>query len=677
MANHAKLVIHGDRVRKGEIQPFLFGHFVEDIRDHMDAMLAFPLKTMDFEKEAEFAPGVSGEWMPITNGKNTAFSLEPPAPRHSGHSQKIRIASDDRCYAGIAQRVSVRGGIRYEAKLFARATREIESLRLAIVDRITGKTLGEAEVAIESHDWREYKTEIRVSAASADAEFRLTISSEEKTWKDSISTGALWLDHVSLLPEDHVGLVKPDVFEMTKRLNAGMMRLGGNYISAYHWRQGVGPAYERPNVMNEAWDHQADKYFGTIEFLEFCERLGVEPLICVNDGSGTPEEAAEWIRYCNADAETDPLGALRASHGRVEPFRAKYWEIGNEVWGPWQVGHCDAEEYAHRLVAFAKGMKAVDPELVLLGCGHTDDAWNRTVLDIAGEHIDYLTMHIYQHYSTYGYPGRDAAERAPAEEKFRAIVSYPEVSRYAIRQAADAIRSSEKARHVKLAITEYNTMYYPNTIRQGLPNEHTLEAAVANAANLNEMIRSCDIVEIGSFSDLVNGWLGGCIRVGDNYADQKKGRVPGWSGKGDLVYGTPTYYALELFANADIARVVEHELSCDTFDAPKHAWGVPTDGLPTLDVVCCISRDGRKLTALVVNRSLEDVDAELRANGFEAAPGAVVREIAGDRIDLVNDVFEPEAVVSRRFEAATEGSGALSLRLKAHSIYAVELTAAQ
>ncbi|MCI3920904.1 alpha-L-arabinofuranosidase [Paenibacillus sp. TRM 82003] len=637
----------------------------------MDAMLAFPLKDMDFEREAEAGSGVSGAWTPYTNGKNTSYGLEPPAPRHSGHSQRIRLLSDDRCYAGIAQRLSVRGDVAYGITLFARAHLEIKSIRLQIVDAANGESLGDASIPLDSHWWKEYKGSIVCSRSCPTAELRVTVSSEEDSWRDSISTGTIWIDHLSLLPEDSVGIVKKDVFEMTQRLHAGMMRLGGNYISAYHWEQGVGPVYERPNVMNEAWHHQADKYFGTDEFLQFCEALDVQPLICVNDGSGTPEEAAAWVQYCNGGLDT-PMGAKRAGYGREKPYRVDYWEIGNEVWGPWQVGHCSAEAYAHRLVAFAKAMKAVDPNIKLLGCGHTNDAWNRTVLQIAGEHIDYLTMHIYQHYDTYGFRGRDAAEAAPAEDKFKAIVTYPEVSRFAIRQAADAIRSDERWSRIRLAVTEHNTMYFPNMIRQGIPNEHTLEAAVANAANLNEFIRSCDILDIGSFSDLVNGWLGGCIRVGDNYADQKRGPAPNWSGKGVLVYGTPTYYVLEMFANAGVSRVVSHELDCGTFDAPKHAWGVPTVGLPELDVVCCIDRDATKLTAFVVNRSLEAVSATLNVDGLALGKEGDVLELAGERPDDVNDVFAPERIVPRASECTVESNG-LSLSLRPHAVYRIQL----
>lgn len=669
MASTAKIHIRADQQQAHKINPFIFGHFVEDIRDHYDAMLAYSLRTMDFEEEGG-ARGVSGAWYPVTNGRNTKFALEPSAPRHSGHAQKIRVLSDDQCYAGIAQRIAVKGGVEYSVKLYARASIELKVMTVDIIDGARSEILCSEQVELVSHDWHEYTLKLTPSRTCSDAEFRVIIRSEGERWLDSIATGMLWLDHVSMLCEERIGVVKREVFEMTRELNAGMMRIGGNHISAYHWQHGVGPMYERPHMINEAWDVMAIKTFGTDEFLGFCEDLKVEPLICVNDGSGTPEEAARWVEYCNGGVDT-PMGALRAANGRTEPYRVKYWEVGNEVWGPWQVGHCSAEEFAKRYVPFARAMKAVDSEIKLLACGHTDPGWNQAVLEIAGEDLDYLTMHIYQGYGHYGF----SQAKVGREERYKAIVSYPEWTRRAVQATEQLIQSNPRYQHVKLAITEHNTMYYPNTIRKDLPNEHTLEAAVANAGNLNEMLRQSHLIEIGSFSDLVNGWLGGCIRVGDYYADQFRGKEPGWSGKRDVVYGTPTYHMMRLYANQRLAHVVASEVACDSFDVAGLAPGSSFTELPVLDVVSCVDESAEVLTLFVVNRSLEPVEADIELGGFNAGKHAKLYELTGEDIEAINDVFQPEHITVKEHEVSVEDAK-LRHKLRAHSVYVIELTSA-
>jgi len=669
--SNAKITIDCGSAGGHTISPYLFGHFVEDIRDHMDAMLAYPLKDMDFESEAESKRAVSGKWTAFTNGRSTEYALEAPAPKHSGRAQRIRIRSDDEADAGIAQRTALRGPMDYAVKLVARASVELRYCLVEAVDRRTEERLGRTRIELTSHNWKEYEARLTVSRDCADAEVRVYVPADHPRWTDHVSTGMLWLDHVSLLPVDSVGTVKREVMEMARALNAGMMRLAGNYISAYHWEHGVGPVLERPVMYNEAWGGWTNKYFGTDEFIRFCRELGAEPLICVNDGSGTPEEAAQWVEYCNGSADT-PMGARRAANGHPEPYNVRYWEIGNEVWGQWQVGTCSAERFAERCLAFATAMKAVDPSLVLLACGHTDQDWNRPVLTIAGEQIDYLTLHLYHGCNRFG-----MNRETPAEERYKAIASFPEWTREDIRRTAETIRSIPKARHVKLAITEYNTMYYPNTIRKGLPDEHTLGAAVANAANLNEMLRLSGIVHIGSFSDLVNGWLGGCIRVGDFYADQYCGKVPGWSGFPLKVYGTPTYEVLKLYANRDIRRLLPAETACGTFavrtDKPAP---IRLDALPELDVAACANEDGSTVTVFIVNRSLREVTAELELLGrkFAEETEAVLHEITGESVQDINSVFEPEriACTTRTVPLAAWRRG---YPLRPASVYALELPA--
>ncbi|TVY09154.1 alpha-L-arabinofuranosidase C-terminal domain-containing protein [Paenibacillus cremeus] len=666
--SRASIKINTKQVGPNRINPYIFGHFVEDIRDHMDAMLAYPLSDMDFESTDVTYRGLSGSWRPYTNGKSTRYALEPAATRHSGHSQMIRIFSDDEAYAGVSQAVAVkqdRDG--YSLELYARASVEIKFVVAELVDRNSGDVLGSTRIDLVSHNWKYYESRLPVKRTCEHAEFRLYVPTEHERWLDHVSTGMLWLDHISLLPSDSKGIVREEVVELTRDLNAGMMRLAGNYISAYHWQQAIGPMYERPCVMNEAWGGWTSKYFGTDEFIQFCRELKVEPLICVNDGSGTPEEAAEWVEYCNGDVDT-PMGRLRAAHGHAEPFGVKYWEIGNEVWGPWQVGHCSAEQFAERYVQFAQAMKAVDPEIKLLACGHTKMEWNKPLLEQGAEHMDYLTLHLYHGYNRFGMNAS-----TPKEERYKAMVSYPEWTGESIRQLREVFSSDTRYAHLKLAITEYNTMYYPNTIRKGLPNEHTLEAAVANAANLNEFIRNSDLVEIGSFSDLVNGWLGGCIRVGDYFADQFRGKSAGWSGQSLTVYGTPTYEVMKMYANRDLGYVVPSQTDCGSFKVNSHVPTAPQlEDLSNLDVVACVNAGGDRLTIFIVNRGLQHTLTDVALGGFAESGTARLLELTADDYEAINSVQAPNAVVSAAHELPF-AEGRVSCELKAHSVYVLEV----
>lgn len=253
----------------------------------------------------------------------------------------------------------------------------------------------------------------------------------------------------------------------------------------------------------------------------------------------------------------------------------------------------------------------------------------------------------------------------PEEEKYKGVVAYPEVTRSILKNTIDMIKENSKYNHIKLAITEYNTMYYPAAVREGMPNEHTLEAAVANAANLNEFLRNSEYVEITNFSDLVNGWLGGCIRVGDNYADQVKGKIPGWTGKGPIVYGSPTYYVLEAYANRDFDRVLSCSVESNTFSVKTERPIL--ENLPVLDVVSCINKTGDTLTLFVVNRSLEAISVEMDTGDFQTTGTGMVWEISGESIKDINDVFNPDRITSRSYEIKPEKGSYLNL--KAHSVY--------
>ncbi|UQZ83635.1 Intracellular exo-alpha-(1-_5)-L-arabinofuranosidase [Paenibacillus konkukensis] len=649
------------------IHPYIFGHFIEDIDDHMPAMLAYPLTNMDFEEEDHNLDGVSGPWYPLNFGKHTQYALEPPARFHSGHSQKIRIFNKDRCASGIGQRMQVDGSIPYAVRMYVRATRELNAVHLKLVDRANGDMLGELELEVNSHSWKEVTGRITASRSCAAAELQVwAVPLPPAAWADSTSTGVIWFDHISLLPEGQTGLLKREVFEMAKALNGGILRLGGNYISLYHWEEFVGPVYLRPNYVNEAWEQagQVHKYFGTDEFVDLCRQLAAEPQICVNMGTGTAEEAARWVEYCNGDAST-PMGALRASHGHPEPYRVKYWEVGNEMYGPWQAGVCSAETYAQQFLTFAAAMKAKDPSIVLLGCGTARDSlvpgWNRIVLETAGHAMDFITLHIYQGQNFFPI---DAA--TPGSDRFKAIAAFSETARYLFEEIESIIQGREDLRHLKIAVTEWNTMYFPNP---DMPNNHTLEAAVANACMLNEMIRQSHLVQIANFSDLVNGWVGGCIRVGDHYERMKK---PGWSGKNDVIFGTATYHLLRLYANRNLHRVVQTRTQSGTFHAGPCKLPMECDSLPNVDTVACISETGDLLTVFVVNRTLEPTELVCDLGAWKPKEEVLLHTLTGEHYERYNTVFEPSLITAEAQRVRIDGS-VWTYELRPHSVYVLEV----
>src|SRR6266508_1842137 len=199
---------------------------------------------------------------------------------------------------------------------------------------------------------------------------------------------------------DERGLRK-DVLEALRDQGYTVIRYpGGNFLSGYNWLDGVGSKDQRPRRRELAWQSLETNQFGTSEFMEFCRLINVEPMLGVNMGTGTIHSAADLVEYCNVPAGTR-WSDLRISYGFQEPHKVRYWCVGNEMDGPWQIGHLDAVSYGNKALEAAKVMKWQDPTIQTVLCGSSNDQmptypeWDRTALEIAWEHMDYLSMHYY------------------------------------------------------------------------------------------------------------------------------------------------------------------------------------------------------------------------------------------------------------------------------------------
>lgn len=289
-------------------------------------------------------------------------------------------------------------------------------------------------------------------------------------WHADAAGDDLVLDRVSALPADHAVGLDPEVVDLARAARIPELRWpGGNFASYYHWHDGVGPVDLRPTRINEAWGGIEQNAFGTQEYLAFCRAIGAEPHITVNSGTGSAQEAAAWVEYCNGSVDT-PMGALRAAHGHPEPHNVAIWEVGNENYGTWQGGFVGSEENARRFAEFARAMRAASPiPLVLHACGNwfdlveprreldmvvADRNWHTELVAQAGEHLDVLSLHAL--------PVNDLFFDGLSEDEVHQALFSQVVSteRAFLPELAALLEPAEKQRNapVRLSITEWGPL---------------------------------------------------------------------------------------------------------------------------------------------------------------------------------------------------------------------------
>src|SRR6476646_10367701 len=194
---------------------------------------------------------------------------------------------------------------------------------------------------------------------------------------------------------------RTDVIGQIKGLGVPITRYpGGNFVSGYNWLDGVGPKDKRPTVLERAWNSIEPNQFGTNEFIEWCKLVGTEPLLGFNLGTGTPEQAVAYVEYCNVDKGTK-WSDLRRAHGYEQPHNVRYWCMGNEMDGPWQMGHMTPREYGQKARDCARQIRVIDPTLKLIACGSSNTimpqylVWDREVLEECYDQVDGISLHNY------------------------------------------------------------------------------------------------------------------------------------------------------------------------------------------------------------------------------------------------------------------------------------------
>ena len=297
-----------------------------------------------------------------------------------------------------------------------------------------------------------------------------------------------------------------DVLQALRRLRFTAMRYpGGNFASGYHWMDGIGPREKRTAMRELAWHSIEPNTFGTDEFIRLCRKLAWTPMLTVNLGTGTPEEACNWVEYCNCTAGTR-YADMRAAGGNAAPHGVKLWCLGNEMDGSWQLGHVPADQYAVRAQQAAKMMKDIDSSVELVACGSCDIKmptymeWDRTVLEHLGDLADYVSLHRY-----VGNASGDTDDYLAVSASIdRQIEEMDAACRW-----VQARRKSAKRAY--LCFDEWNVWYKnmegngAGTVAPHLIEEvYNLEDALVVAEFLNSFLRHADVVKIANLAQIVN-----------------------------------------------------------------------------------------------------------------------------------------------------------------------------
>ena len=418
---------------------------------------------------------------------------------------------------------------------------------------------------------------------------------------------------------------RKDVMAAVKELHPTIIRYpGGNFVSNYNWLDGVGPKSQRIPRLDLAWYTLEPNQFGTNEFVEYAKSIGTEPYFSVNMGTGTIEEARRWVEYCNV--KDGPYYAeLRKKHGYPEPYNIKYWSLGNEMDGPWQMGHMNAEDYCKKAREAAKLMVRTSPDIKLIAAGSSNyregadpDYWNHTILNQLKDVIDYIALHIY-----VGNP----------DSNYYNFVSTPlvlEQRTKVVKGMIDQVMQTANRPNrdpIYIAWDEYNVWYRARRGtsargRNALEEKYNLEDALVIAGFLNAFIRNADIVKMANMAQLVNVI------------------APIFTSETDMFKQT-IFYPLQLFANNVYGKSLDVFVDCKTYNTNRFFLGLgetttQQSNVPYLDVSATY-KDGEVIICVVNRNKEESLSTDIISQNGNFSGSFAVNEVNGPDIKSVND----------------------------------------
>ncbi len=428
---------------------------------------------------------------------------------------------------------------------------------------------------------------------------------------------------------------RKDVIAAMKELKLSVVRWpGGCFASGYHWKNGVGKT--RKPVPDPVWGVTDNNTFGTDEFVQWCRLVGCEPYICTNAGNGTPEEMAQWVEYCNATKGS--FADLRKANGHDKPLGVKYWSIGNENYGPWEIGRKTADKWGPMVHQCAELMRSVDPTITLMAAATKKQDWSLPLLKAAGKDLDYVAVHEYWY---------TVSKRRP-EISYKACMGFSAGPERSITGMIDILQEAGFRGKIKIAFDEWNLRHWhhPGFPRKSPVADDDKEAADFIAQrDLNAVASQYTMADALFTASFLNACLRHCEDVGmANIAPIVNTRGPLYVHPKGIVRRT-TFHVLSMYANLLESRVAKFDLQPDWF-----AKGNKTPG--PVDAVVTTDESGKRWSIAMVNRQEDQAvpcTVKLGESLLDGEFDATV--LAGDSPDAFNDVEHPDRVVPEKRKA--------------------------
>lgn len=441
---------------------------------------------------------------------------------------------------------------------------------------------------------------------------------------------------------------RTDVIEAVRDLNVTCVRYpGGNFVSGYDWKDGIGDRAKRPTRINLAWREREPNLIGTDEFMSWAKKTDIEPILAVSMGNSGPKEAAELVEYCNFPEGTY-WSDKRRENGAEKPYGIKYWCVGNEMDGSYQMGALSAESYGKKAYEAAKQMKRVDDSVRFVMAGSsspwspTFPAWDKTVLNETYQYADFLSLHAYYTYKHYDDESRSLKEFLASPVNFEQYIN-------TVQGVCDEVkRQKGEEKDIMLAVDEWNVWHNDTEIHETpysigeklIENNYDFADALVVAGLLSVLVNHCDRVKIACMAQLVNVIAPIYTQTGGNMIKQT------------------TFYPFEMFAeskgfNALVQEIERDEYDCDYGKAPYVYSSV------------CYDTESGTYVGYFINIAEEVCDLQLE---FDESVSFEEQTVLSADLHQKNTFDNPLVVIPKIEKGTKEVGEKHSVKLSAYSI---------